>query len=1329
MGFRCLAALLLVALFLVPTGEAGAITIDVETIVPEFILEDHIDLTGSTTVQTYTWTEDTANQFSQGTNHNTTVNVTLDQVRLVPSLDIQIMNGGNGVLQGGASDWDRYIIDEVVVEHGGTYFMYYTAGTSVSSLLKYDLLKPYHIGVATSSDGVSWTRYSGNPIIRSRVDPYDYTNVMYPVVLVENGTFHLYYAGNKGNSGASSSQDMSICYANSTDGFNFTKYSNNPVFKHGSPSTSWDGFDVRPGDIGRDFDGKLRMYIKAVGVNQPSNLGVITSTDFLTWQYVVDRSIYAADQSSWEWAATNYNHLEMKNGTYRIWTHAGKPDWRIGWIWSPDGINWTDSGAPIIVPKAGTIYEKFLDNPHCIEMGDHYRVYVTCWDNSGNRQVALFKASPTRLNGTFRSAVKDLGALADLQGARFTSNTSKGSDVVVQLRWSNDSRTWSGWRELGGAWSPDGVSARYVQYGAEFSSSRDWLRPGLDGFSLDYSYPVNHVEVSVDDGPWQEATWNATGWNATVGLRDGDYDIVVRVTDTRGTSVTETIPVQVDLYPPTGSILIEDGRYAHNSTWVKIDVAANDTHGPIEMQMSRTPDFTNAQWWPHYASETYGLLDEPEGNVTIYLRLRDAAGRISETYNDSIVIDTTPPEGTLIINGGAKYTNSTTVTLSLEWTDLTGVVSMMVSNDPDFEGAMWQDPMDAMSWMIGETDGVHTVYVRIRDFVGWETVLTDDIILDRTPPAASLSINRDAEFTTSRDVTLNITLYDENPISFKLVNEGEPWPESWRTTGSPVDLPWVLSTGADGHRTVRMLVRDAGGNEFVAIDDIVLDTTPPEGTLLINDGDPFTNALLVTGTLDAEDATSGLDRMRISDSDDFSDASWQTVKGSFPWSLPPGDGTKNVFVQLRDRAGLVSTIDASIILDTTPPAGSVSIVDVGEFSRSSEVDLAIDVSDDYGLDVMMVSSSDGFVDAEWVPFSQVYQWDLGEEDGAVTVFVRVRDLAGNVFETSVSTILDTTPPEVTVVVPEYTLSRTMDVIWSASDTNGLEKAMYTVKPGPFSSTTLFKESVLLDGVTSVTDMTVQLEITELWTRGEEETYVFFLYVSVWDKAGLTRGPISSFTFVPEVPLGELVIGGGDEWTNVTGVDLELTHTGGLTPIHYRVALESGDLVSTEWSEWGSGTSIDLGPATGERTVWAQLMGAFGIESQPFSDAIKLDTLAPAVDIVSPTGSATEEDSVKLVLSVSDDQDAAPTLEYRLNGGEWRQYAGEVRLSLDEGDNSIEVRSRDAAGNVGGAEASISSDRGLSVGGASWLILLVILIVAVLVGVWYWRKRGDGPEDR
>ena len=1316
---RWFIALAVLLLFLLPHDVSSGLDVDITNHVPSFIHDDHLNLTGTSRASRVNWTETTNNHFTAGTQ----LNLTVKDGSLLhwPELDLSILNSGNGVLQGGASDWDRYILDQCVLKHNGTYWMFYTGGTSVSALGKYALMSAYHIGVATSKDGLNWTRYSGNPVVRSRVNSYDYTNVMYPTVLVENGTWHMYYAGNKGNKASGDLQDLNVCYATSTDGFNWTKYSSNPVLTHGSPISAWNGIDIRPTSIIREGD-HLRMYFKAVGQAQPSNLGGATSKDFVSWNLLANKALYVGDSSGWEDGVTEYNTLEVHNGTYRMWTHADRNTWHVGWIWSRDGINWTDSGSPLISPTAGTIYANDVENPAVVEEGDHYLVYTTCWDSSNNRRVACFRAVIKKLDGTYTSSVKDEGAEVEVTGMSWDADVPSGSEMEILVRWSNDSATWSTWYDVTIDGAPTGVRARYFQYRAMFHAQRDWVRSALNESVLDLEVPIVDLMVRVDGGPWTVVNGTFDDWYLNVSLKDGDYDIEVRVRDTFDNVYYDVLPVKVDLYPPTGNITLEDGRYAHNSYQVKIDVMANDTHPPFQMQLSRQPDFAGASWIDHIPSATYQLLGTPEGPVTIYMRLRDAAGRVSETYNDTIVIDTTPPEGTLLIDGGAKYTNSTYVTLSVNWSDLTGVIGMMVSNDPDFPGAMWQDPMDALAWSIGEADGVHTVYVRLRDMVGWETVLTDDIILDRTPPAASLSINQDAIFTTSRAVTLNITLYDTHPISYKLADLDGDWPDSWRSTGSPEDVPWTLPAGPDGQRTVRMLVRDAAGNEFVTSDDIVLDTTPPEGELMLNDGEPFTNLLLVTATLTASDATSGMDRMRVSGSDNFTGASWQTVKGTFTWSLSPGDGTKGLFVELRDVAGLTTVVDASIVLDTTPPTGAVAIKDVGAYADRSSVELLIEFQDAYGIDEMMVSDDAGFTDAVWVPYATLYPWDLGEVEGETRVYVKARDMAGNEFTASVGTVLDLTDPVVSASTPEPMMSRTVGLTWSASDAIGLDELVIQWDGFPSSIA-----RVPLDGATTMPMTTAQVEITDAMTPGGEEVYELVLRIAVADLSGRTTHMDLSIHFVPEAPSGTVAIEEGAEWTNGTTVAISLTHSGGLSPTHFRLASTEEGLRTAEWMAWDTASTFGLAPPGGEKRVWGQLQGRFGILSEPIFDDIKLDVLAPSVIIDSPARESTEEDSAKLIVSVTDDQDPAPMVEWRLNGGEWSPYTGEERLGLKTGRNLVEVRSQDAAGNVATAEWEMTYDTGLSVSGVSWLIILVVVVVVVVVAVYYWKKRPPGQD--
>ena len=79
--------------------------------------------------------------------------------------------------------------------------------------------------------------------------------------------------------------------------------------------------------------------------------------------------------------------------------------------------------------------------------------------------------------------------------------------------------------------------------------------------------------------------------------------------------------------------------------------------------------------------------------MTYYYRVRAKSGSTYSSYTDEVSASTgadiTPPTGSIVINSGAAFTNSTTVILTLSATDTgSGVASMQFSND----GATWSAP-------------------------------------------------------------------------------------------------------------------------------------------------------------------------------------------------------------------------------------------------------------------------------------------------------------------------------------------------------------------------------------------------------------------------------------------------------------------------------------------------------------------------------------------------------------------------------------------------------------------------------------------------------------
>lgn len=119
-----------------------------------------------------------------------------------------------------------------------------------------------------------------------------------------------------------------------------------------------------------------------------------------------------------------------------------------------------------------------------------------------------------------------------------------------------------------------------------------------------------------------------------------------------------------------------------------------------------------------------------------------------------VVVDTTPPEGTIKINNDAAYTNSTTVTLTLSATDsesgMGSGAQMQFSND----NVTWSTPeayATTKLWTLTSGDGTKTVYVKYKDVAGnWSSPVWDTIILDTANPTVTITEPKDGAIITDQ---------------------------------------------------------------------------------------------------------------------------------------------------------------------------------------------------------------------------------------------------------------------------------------------------------------------------------------------------------------------------------------------------------------------------------------------------------------------------------------------------------------------------------------------------------------------------------------------------
>jgi hypothetical protein len=99
-----------------------------------------------------------------------------------------------------------------------------------------------------------------------------------------------------------------------------------------------------------------------------------------------------------------------------------------------------------------------------------------------------------------------------------------------------------------------------------------------------------------------------------------------------------------------------------------------------------------------------------------------------------------------------------------------------------------------------------------------------------------------------------------------------------------------------------VVVNAAGAGPYT----LYVDTTAPSGILLIDGGAPSTDQPLVTLSHDLTDAQTGIESMRISQDGVFDTEPWVPYAPTSMLILANISGTRTVYAQYRNNAGLVS---------------------------------------------------------------------------------------------------------------------------------------------------------------------------------------------------------------------------------------------------------------------------------------------------------------------------------------------------------------------------------------------------------------------------------------
>ena len=161
-------------------------------------------------------------------------------------------------------NWEYSIGTDEVIKVNNIYYIYYS---------NYNPSFGYGMSVATSSDGINWTKYSGNPILVAN-QPWEGIGAYYSTVIYENGLFKMVYMNYKDG-------DFGFGKATSSDGFNWIKSPNNPFFTKINASNNWTQKPIFP--CLRKFGNTYRVYYNAddyKGITNNEAIGFLTINNF-----------------------------------------------------------------------------------------------------------------------------------------------------------------------------------------------------------------------------------------------------------------------------------------------------------------------------------------------------------------------------------------------------------------------------------------------------------------------------------------------------------------------------------------------------------------------------------------------------------------------------------------------------------------------------------------------------------------------------------------------------------------------------------------------------------------------------------------------------------------------------------------------------------------------------------------------------------------------------------------------------------------------------------------------------------------------------------------
>ncbi len=484
--------------------------------------------------------------------------------------------------------------------------------------------------------------------------------------------------------------------------------------------------------------------------------------------------------------------------------------------------------------------------------------------------------------------------------------------------------------------------------------------------------------------------------------------------------------------------------------------------GVTGYRASEAADFADGGFLGYSGTTQPFTLANADGQHTVYAQYQDSNNNVSPTFQQTIVVDRVAPSAPAVtflhtgeVGQGAtlkKFTNLTqSLPLTVTGTDNAGgsglsrmrLASSLLA-DGGIDDATARDGYATSTSLKNQNgaapfaDGPVAVFAQLIDQAGnLGPIGTDAIVVDHTPPQnGSVSIADGPKatlpgWTNSIQVQVTPAISAEpfgGILQVKYANAAGPELDGAPYVSVRDNTPWSLATaavcdggvcpgGTDGPRRVYAVFRDSAGNTSTAVfADITLDTTPPTpGQISATLASPSpTNSNLVKVAVSAAAAAGVVTSAGLTVSEDYGFTSPGTLgpvampgTGTVDFTVSPGEGPRPFFVRFRDGAGNDAVVPLSVMIDTTPPAGTISLLGAladgtlsTSISASSTVNVQANVTGATGYflgDGTLAACPTTPASYTAIPASGLIATSPAPTGGTLAVRACFRDDAGNVF--------------------------------------------------------------------------------------------------------------------------------------------------------------------------------------------------------------------------------------------------------------------------------------------------------------------------------------------